>query len=109
VGGPGDPGEYSLPSQTTTIKPLSAERTLQSHDAYEHLLLALSTALDLRDSRTAGHSRRVCTYSLEIAQRMNCTQDVMKSLRQGALLHDIGRLSIPDAILGKPGPVNGPS
>ena len=77
----------------------------ENGDAYENTLLALGTALDLRDSRTAGHSRRVCTYSLEIAQRMECSAVELKMLRQGALLHDIGKLAIPDAILWKPGPL----
>jgi putative nucleotidyltransferase with HDIG domain len=102
---PGDPAEDASPLQSSTIKPQPPEHALQSNDVYEQLLLALGTALDLRDSRTAGHSRRVCTYSLEIAQRLSCTQAELKLLRQGALLHDIGKLAIPDAILWKPGPL----
>lgn len=76
-----------------------------SADSYESTLLALGAALDLRDSETAGHSKRVCMYSLEMAQRLGCSGTDFKVLRQGALLHDIGKLAIPDAILWKPGPL----
>src|SRR6266403_829944 len=65
-------------------------------------LLALGSALELRDGQTVEHSRRVCEYSVEIAKRMGCSQVQLKSLGQGALLHDIGKLAIPDSILLKP-------
>lgn len=71
-------------------------------DPAERALLALGNALDLKDRETAGHSRRVCRYSLEIAKRLNCTPAELKVLRQGALLHDIGKLAVPDSILHKP-------
>ena len=71
----------------------------------ENTLTVLGAALDLRDSEIAGHSKRVCMYALEIAQRMQCSEKELKVLRQGAWLHDIGKIAIPDAILWKPGPL----
>jgi putative nucleotidyltransferase with HDIG domain len=66
-------------------------------------LEALAAALDLRDNETAGHSRRVTLYALEIARRCNFSADELKQLERGAYLHDIGKIGIPDLILLKPG------
>jgi len=68
---------------------------------YDETLEALGAALDLRDDETAGHSRRVARYSLEIAKTMGCTSDQMKQIARGAYLHDIGKIGIPDSILLK--------
>jgi len=70
---------------------------------YDDTLEALSAALDLRDNETAGHSRRVTRYSLEIARRMGCSGEQLKGLSRGAYLHDIGKIGIPDTVLLKPG------
>ncbi len=70
---------------------------------YDDTLEALAAALDLRDNETAGHSRRVMRYSLEIARAMGCTDNQLTSIARGAYLHDIGKIGIPDAILLKPG------
>lgn len=70
---------------------------------YDETLEALAAALDLRDNDTAGHSRRVTLYSLEMARRLDFTPDQLKQLERGAYLHDIGKIGIPDSILLKPG------
>jgi response regulator RpfG family c-di-GMP phosphodiesterase len=70
---------------------------------YDETLDALSAVLDLRDNETAGHSRRVTRYCLEIAKVMGCSDDQLKIIRRGVWLHDIGKFGIPDAILSKPG------
>ena len=70
---------------------------------YDETLEALGAALDLRDTETAGHSKRVTRYCLELAQRCGCTADQMKQIRRGAYLHDIGKIGIPDSILLKEG------
>jgi putative nucleotidyltransferase with HDIG domain len=70
---------------------------------YDETLEALAGALDLRDNDTAGHSRRVTLYSLEMARRLNFSGDQLKQLERGAYLHDIGKIGIPDSILLKPG------
>lgn len=70
---------------------------------YDETLEALGAALDLRDTDTAGHSKRVTSYCLEIARRAGCTAEQMKQIRRGAYLHDIGKIGIPDSILLKEG------
>jgi putative nucleotidyltransferase with HDIG domain len=77
----------------------------QIEGSYEDTLEALGAAIDLRDSETAGHSQRVCRYSLEIARAMGWSDKQLGSLARGAYLHDIGKLGIPDGILLKPGPL----
>jgi putative nucleotidyltransferase with HDIG domain len=69
---------------------------------YDETLEALAAALDLRDNDTAGHSRRVTLYSLEMAKRLNVSDDELKQLERGAYLHDIGKIGMPDSILLKP-------
>jgi response regulator RpfG family c-di-GMP phosphodiesterase len=71
--------------------------------AYDETLEALSAVLDLRDNETAGHSRRVTGYCLEIAHAMGCSSEQLKTIARGVCLHDIGKFGIPDAILRKPG------
>jgi putative nucleotidyltransferase with HDIG domain len=77
----------------------------QIEGSYGDTLEALGAAIDLRDSETAGHSQRVCRYSLEIARAMGWSDKQLGSLARGAYLHDIGKLGIPDGILLKPGPL----
>lgn len=71
--------------------------------AYDQTLEALGAALDLRDTETAGHSRRVSLYCLEIARAVRCTNEQLKTIARGAYLHDIGKIGIPDSVLLKRG------
>jgi cyclic di-GMP phosphodiesterase len=71
--------------------------------AYDETLEALGAALDLRDTETAGHSRRVSLYCLEIARAVGCTNEQLKTMARGAYLHDIGKIGIPDSVLLKQG------
>jgi HD-GYP domain-containing protein (c-di-GMP phosphodiesterase class II) len=64
-------------------------------------VLALSDALDAKDQYTAGHSRRVKDYSAFIAEKMNLSDKEILWLKKSALLHDLGKIGIPDAILLK--------
>ncbi len=73
--------------------------------SYDRTLDALVSALDVRDHETEGHTRRVVLYSLTLAQRLGVPDDQQLDLRRGALMHDIGKLGIPDSILLKPGPL----
>jgi response regulator RpfG family c-di-GMP phosphodiesterase len=75
----------------------------QTERSYEHTLEALGAAIDLRDSPTGGHSRRVFLYSMEIVRAMGSLEPRSKSIAMGSWLHDIGKLAIPDRILLKPG------
>lgn len=94
------------------LEEMVAERTgqlqaalQQTERSYEHTLQALGAAIDLRDNETAGHSKRVCRYSIEIARGMGWSDKELGSLARGAYLHDIGKLGISDGILLKPGPL----
>jgi HD-GYP domain-containing protein (c-di-GMP phosphodiesterase class II) len=70
---------------------------------YTSTIEGLSRALELRDLETEGHTRRVSDLSLRLAEHMQIPPDQRVFIQQGALLHDIGKLGIPDAILLKPG------
>ncbi|WP_318503359.1 HD-GYP domain-containing protein [Bacillus sp. T3] len=67
------------------------------------LTTALSKALDSRDAYTSFHSVNTSKYAVEIAQKMKLHEDMIDSIRIGALLHDIGKIGIPEDILTKPG------
>jgi cyclic di-GMP phosphodiesterase len=71
-------------------------------DAYRATLRALTSALETRDAETHGHSERVVSYSLRLGRECNLSREQMKALEFGALLHDIGKIGVPDAILRKP-------
>jgi PAS domain S-box-containing protein len=71
--------------------------------AYDTTLEGWSRALDLRDKETEGHTQRVTEYTLALASRFNLNESEMLHIRRGALLHDIGKMGIPDSILLKPG------
>ena len=102
--------EQEVENYRRHLEEMVAERTQQLREAlreversYEHTLEALGVAIDLRDSSTAGHSRRVFLYSIEIAKALGGLEHELKNIAMGAWLHDIGKLAIPDAILLKPG------
>jgi response regulator RpfG family c-di-GMP phosphodiesterase len=80
----------------------------QTERSYEDTLEALGAAIDLRDGPTAGHSRRVFLYSMELAKTIGGLDHQMRSIAMGAWLHDIGKLATPDRILLKPGPLTDP-
>jgi HD-GYP domain-containing protein (c-di-GMP phosphodiesterase class II) len=73
--------------------------------SYGQTLDALVAALDVRDHETEGHTRRVVLYSLRLARKLGLPEDKQMDLRRGAMMHDIGKLGIPDSILLKPGPL----
>jgi putative nucleotidyltransferase with HDIG domain len=71
-------------------------------DAYRSTLKALTAALETRDAETHGHSERVVAFSLRLGRELELSKEQMKALEFGALLHDIGKIGVPDAILRKP-------
>jgi putative nucleotidyltransferase with HDIG domain len=75
-------------------------------NTYEATLEALIAALDSRDSETQGHSMRVSEYTALVARHMGVSEPELTDIRRGALLHDVGKIGIPDAILRKPGPLD---
>lgn len=70
--------------------------------AYETTLEGWSAALDLRDKETEGHTQRVTTMTIELAKRIGLSSSELVNVRRGALLHDIGKMGVPDHILLKP-------
>jgi len=74
--------------------------------AYDRTLEGWSKALDMRDKETEGHSQRVTDMTVKIARAMGVSDAELVHVRRGALLHDIGKMGIPDNILLKPGPLN---
>ncbi|MFZ5827327.1 MAG: HD domain-containing phosphohydrolase [Bacillota bacterium] len=78
----------------------------EAERAYMGTLEALSKALEMRDHEVEGHSRRVVQYTLALAREIGVPDHLMTPIIRGALLHDIGKIGIPDAILRKPGPLD---
>lgn len=75
--------------------------------AYDTTMEGWSQALDLRDRETEGHSQRVAEMTVRIGRAMKLSEPELVHVRRGALLHDIGKMGVPDAILLKPGQLTG--
>ncbi|MEW6401638.1 MAG: HD-GYP domain-containing protein, partial [Chloroflexota bacterium] len=75
---------------------------------YDTTLEGWSRALEIRDRETEGHTQRVTTLAVRIAAAMGYNEEQLLHIRRGALLHDIGKLGVPDEILWKPGPLTEP-
>lgn len=107
------PDRYELRARLLGIARLNRYRKLLDErqsleNAHEQLLLAYdktiegwSRAMDLRDKETEGHSRRVAQMTIKLAEFLGIEGEELGSIRRGALLHDIGKLGVPDAILLK--------
>ncbi len=70
--------------------------------AYDATILGWSRAMDLRDRETEGHSQRVADMTVQLAEALNINDEELLHIHRGALLHDMGKLGIPDSILHKP-------
>ncbi len=77
----------------------------ETRAAYLGAIKALAAALDARDPYTAGHSERVSSVSVMIAEQMKLSATEVEVIRLGALLHDIGKIGVSDDVLRKPGPL----
>jgi response regulator RpfG family c-di-GMP phosphodiesterase len=91
--------ERKVRDRTTELR--SALRDIAN--TYQNTLLALVAALDAREHETSDHSQRVVSYTSAIAERMGIRGHEMEEIGRGALLHDIGKIGVPDAVLLKPG------
>ena len=96
----------ALGASFSTLLQTVHEARAETSAAYLGAIKALVAALDARDPYTAGHSERVSLLSVAIGQAMGLGQDDLDVLRLGALLHDIGKIGISDAILTKPAMLN---
>ncbi len=74
--------------------------------AYNETIEGWSRAMDMRDHETEGHTQRVTEMSVRLAEAMQIPQEEIIHIRRGALLHDIGKMGVPDEILNKPGPLS---
>jgi PAS domain S-box-containing protein/putative nucleotidyltransferase with HDIG domain len=79
------------------------ERTKDLAESYETTLEGWAKALELRDKETEGHSRRVTLTTLKLARALEIPEEELVHIRRGAILHDIGKMAIPDEILRKTG------
>ena len=75
-------------------------------NSYRVTLKAVAQALETRDFETYGHSERVVTFSLRLAHEVGLKKELMRDLELGALLHDVGKIGVPDSILRKPSKLN---
>jgi diguanylate cyclase (GGDEF)-like protein/putative nucleotidyltransferase with HDIG domain len=96
-----------LASNLDITEPVSPETALKAddNDAIENIVYALAATVDTRDHYTFGHSKTVSRYATELAAAIGYTREGIKRIRAAALLHDIGKLSIPDNILSQTGPL----
>ena len=78
------------------------KKTKENADLFLHMVEALADAIDAKDTYTNGHSGRVATYAREIAHRYGYSAKREKDIYMMGLLHDIGKIGIPDAIINKP-------
>jgi len=78
----------------------------QMRKAYDETLEGWARAIGIRDNETFQHTVRVAQIAVAIAKRFNLDSQAIENLRRGALLHDVGKLGIPDTILRKPGPLD---
>jgi HD-GYP domain-containing protein (c-di-GMP phosphodiesterase class II) len=82
------------------------EGDVGSMEAVERIADALVRAVDLRDSYTGGHSESVAVLARRVGSRLGVRGMQLRALELAALLHDLGKLGVPDAILHKPGPLD---
>ena len=99
-------GQAAIAIDNTTLLEDLHRTNVELTLAYDTTLEGWSKALDLRDKETEGHTQRVTELTVQIAQQIGVTEADIINIRRGALLHDIGKMGIPDKILLKPGPLD---
>ena len=92
----------SFASQAATVLEI-ARLYAESNELFLDVIKALTAAIDAKDPYTVGHSQRVSDFSVEIAKELQLPPEDSQQLRIGSLLHDVGKIGIPDAILQKSG------
>ena len=101
--------EIQAASRNITERKQAQEALQRAHtdlqEAYDRTIEGWVLALDLRDRETEGHTKRVTELTVKLAQALGCSDEEIVHIRRGALLHDIGKIGIPDEILQKPGPL----
>ncbi len=92
----------TLANQAATVLQI-ADLYSDANELFLDLIKALAASIDAKDPYTEGHSQRVSDYSVEIARQLNLPAETVHHVRIGSLLHDMGKIGIPDHILIKPG------
>jgi putative nucleotidyltransferase with HDIG domain len=99
-------GQAAIAIDNTTLFEDLQRANLDLVLAYDATIEGWSHALDLRDKETEGHSRRVTEMTITLARAMGMSEADLVHVRRGALLHDIGKMGVPDGILLKAGPLS---
>lgn len=99
-------GQAAIAIESTTLFDDLQRTNDELSQAYDSTIEGWSHALDLRDKETEGHTRRVTELTLELARVFGFSDAELIHIRRGALLHDIGKMGIPDKILLKEGPLD---
>jgi putative two-component system response regulator len=82
------------------------KRLTDDLETAESILVALSNAIEAKDSYTEGHAGRVAHYAVQIGKQLGLSAESLRRLRLGGILHDVGKIGIPEAILNKAGPLD---
>jgi len=101
--------EQRVTEQTRTLRAQSKQLSVMLDRVlvtYQATVKALEAALDVRDQSAPGHCRRVAKMAVQLGNQMGLRLDDLIALEHGALLHDIGKLGVPDGVLMKPGPLD---
>ena len=93
--------QWQLKSLNENLEERVAEKTRELTESYETTLEGWAKALELRDKETEGHSRRVVEKTLQLARILGVSENDIVHMRRGVILHDIGKMAIPDDILRK--------
>jgi putative nucleotidyltransferase with HDIG domain len=106
--GSGGNRDVRLIEETFRALLVSLEESQRARErSYVEAVGAVVTAADARDHETTGHSFRVALYALTLARSLRQPADQLKAIEWGALLHDVGKMTVPDSVLRKPGPLTG--
>ena len=97
-------GDWSGPEQTVRMRVLELEEQL--HHMHAGVIIGLNQLLDLKDVNTGVHSTRLAEWAVRIARELGIEENCWANVEAAALLHDIGKIGVPDAILKKPGPLS---
>jgi len=95
-------GQAAIAIDNAQLFEAMQKSNLELVTAYDATIVGWSRAMDLRDKETEGHTQRVTELAVQLAKKMGMNQYDIVQLRRGALLHDIGKLGVPDQILHKP-------
>ncbi|HSB65286.1 MAG TPA: HD domain-containing phosphohydrolase, partial [Anaerolineales bacterium] len=98
-------GQAAIAIDNSTLFEQLQDSNTELSIAYDATLEGWVKALEMRDRETVGHAHRVIEMTLSVADRIGIQGEMLQHIRRGALLHDIGKMGIPDSILLKPGPL----